>query len=121
MLRYRGRFVAIFLFWVSVPAVFAQFYNNGQDPAALKWYQINTDHYRILFPQGFKDRAQYVANLFEHSYSFVNYSLHSEPRKITVILHDQSVSSNGMVVWAPRRVELYPVTDPESYPDGALQ
>jgi hypothetical protein len=38
-----------------------------------------------------------------------------------VIVHNQSTESNGMVVWAPRRVELYPVTDPASFADGELQ
>ena len=99
----------------------AQFYNNGQDPASLRWYRIDTDHYRILFPKDYSDRAQYLANLFEYTYGRVDHSLHSEPRRITVIVHDRSVVSNGMVVWAPRRVELYPVTDPTSYVDGALQ
>ncbi len=113
--------VFLFCSLVFSPDGSAQFYSNGQDPASLRWYHIDTEHYRILFPQDFKGDALYLANLFEYTYSRVNHSLHSEPRKITVIVHDQSVVSNGMVVWAPRRVELYTVTDPVSFVDGELQ
>ncbi len=109
-------------FWAGLSGwAHAQFYNNGQDPAKLRWNSIETPHYRILFPDDYKGQATYLANLFEHTYPYVKHSLHSEPRKITVIVHDRSVLSNGMVVWAPRRVELYTVTDPNGYPDGELQ
>jgi len=113
----------VMLIWAMLSQVpgHSQFFSNGQDPASLRWYRIDTDHYRFLFPEDYGRKALYLANLFEHTYSYVNYSLHSEPRKITVIVHNQSTNSNGMVVWAPRRVEIYPVTDPASYPDGALQ
>ena len=30
----------------------AQFYLTGDDPARLQWYQIETPHYRVIFPQG---------------------------------------------------------------------
>jgi len=112
--------VSIIFFYFLINNTFAQFYNNGQDPACLKWKQINTEHYRILFPEDFLSKSQYLANLFEYTYSYENYSLQSNPRKITVIVHNQSVVSNGLVIWAPRRIELYPVPDPNSYPDDAL-
>jgi len=115
----RGSGLTIIFYFLTINT-FAQFYDNGQDPASLKWKQINTKHYRILFPGDFLSKAQHLANLFECTYSYENHSLHSIPRKITVIVHDQSVVSNGMVVWAPRRVELYTVPDPNAYPDDAL-
>ena len=116
---YRARITLLFYYMLTVSA-YGQFYNNGQDPARLKWNRINTKHYRILFPEDFLSRAQYLANLFETTYPYENHSLHSRPRKMTVIIHNQSVVSNGMVVWAPRRVELYTVPDPNSYPDDPL-
>ena len=108
--------ISLLLIFFSVLCIngFPQFYDNGQDPAGLKWKQINTKNYRILFPEDFLPQAQRLANLLDYTYAYENYSLHSKPRKITVVVHDQAVVSNGMVVWAPRRVELYTVPDPVS-------
>ncbi len=122
----RDHHIFIRLFWTglffSMVLIkgYPQFYDNGQEPAGLKWDQINTRHYRILFSEDFSGEAQRLANLLDYTYDYVDYSLHSKPRKITVVVHDQGAVSNGMVVWAPRRVELYTVPDPASYPDEAL-
>lgn len=77
------------------------------NPPSLKWSQVNTPYFRVLFPQGFETQGQRVANTLEHIRKAEAKSLGSYPRLITIILHNQSSVSNGFVSMVPRRSEFY--------------
>lgn len=73
----------------------------------LKWRQTNTDNFRIIFPAGFETQAQRMANTLEHIRTPEAKSLGVEPRKISVILQNQTTNSNGFVSITPRRSEFF--------------
>jgi hypothetical protein len=77
------------------------------NPASLNWYQVNTPHFRVLFPKGFEEQAQRVANNLEHIRVEESKSLGEPPRKLSVILQSQSTVSNGFVSILPRRSEFF--------------
>lgn len=77
------------------------------NPTFLKWQQIQTPHFRVLFPQGFEAQAQRVANTLEHIHTPEAKTLGETPGKISIILQNQSSSSNGFVSYLPRRSEFY--------------
>ena len=87
----------------------AQFFTNGQDPASVEWKQMHTPNFQVIFPSDFADQARYVSNILEYAYERGAQSLDHQPRKISVIIHNRSVISNGFVAPAPHRVELYSV------------
>lgn len=89
-------------------------YDFDQNPSALEWKHIETDHFDIIFPQSIEKDAQRVAHLLEKSYPFVARSLEVKPARIPVILQNQSTDSNGLVTLAPRRSEwmVTPTIDP---------
>lgn len=91
----------------------AQFVNFGQDRASLRWKQIKTDRFQIIYPDFFEADAQKAANIYNRLYSHAN-SLRVQPRKISMILHADGGVSNGNVALAPRKSELYtlPPQDP---------
>jgi hypothetical protein len=87
----------------------AQYVDYGEDPARLKWYQLNTEHYRLIFPEGNETRANRYANILETVYPHVRKTLSARRSSIVpVILHPYNITSNGMVSWAPKRMELLP-------------
>lgn len=86
-----------------------QFFSTGEPPASVKWRQINTNRHQIVFPSYFEEEAQRMAAYLDTVYPFVSWSLGHEPRKIPVLLHSHNSRSNGMVIWAPARMEIYPV------------
>lgn len=111
----------IFLFYVTLGSAFSQYYVTGQDPASLKWKQIKTEHFKIIFPESFSGEAIRYANLLEKSYLNV-LSLYPETRvKIPVIIHNYSMQSNGYVSWAPKRIELYPLPGQKNDPGDPSQ
>jgi hypothetical protein len=87
----------------------AQYVDYGEDPARLKWRQINTEHYRVIYPDGDGERANRYANILETIYPHVRNTLTTtRSTTIPVVLHSYNVISNGMVSWAPKRMELLP-------------
>jgi hypothetical protein len=89
-----------------------QFFSGGEDPAYLRWNQVNTDHFKVIYPSEFRSEAWRMTNLLEFYYERNSEGLNHHPRKIPVILHNHSVYTNGFVALAPKRMEL--VTTPAS-------
>lgn len=85
----------------------AQYYVRGQDPANIRWKQIHTNHFHLIFPAEYTERAAYIADVLEYSYDAVGAGLEHRPRKVPVIIHNRTVVSNGFVSWAPARIELF--------------
>ncbi len=94
-------------FFLTQKTSYSQYYSGGQDPASTKWMQIKTDNFQIIYPDGFDENAQYLCNVLEEVYKFGAVSLKSKPKRISIILHNQTVISNGLVAWAPKRSEFY--------------
>ena len=99
-------FLLFLLLWPAFDAA-SQFYTAGQGPASIRWKQIETENFRVIYPSDYEEQAAYVADVLEFSYRHASASLGHRPVKVPVILHNQTVISNGFVSWAPRRIEMF--------------
>lgn len=98
----------LFLFFVcSIHISKAQYFQTGQDPASIKWRQINSENFQLIYPDYYEEEAQKLALVMEKVYNYKSKSLQHKPKKISIILHTQTVKSNGLVAWAPKRSEFY--------------
>lgn len=88
-------------------AVFSQIFDDDQYPPSVKWRQITTENFQLIYPADFEDGAQKLAGQLENLRGRVSETLGKEPRKISIILHNQTVESNGNVQLAPRRSTFY--------------
>jgi hypothetical protein len=111
--------IGIFFGIVSLPA-YSQFYTQGDDPASLHWEQIHTNHFQVIFPEEFVDEASRLCSILEFYYPSNSSFLNHQPSRIPVVLHNQSVLSNGFVAWAPRRMELVTTPPPDNYPEDYI-
>lgn len=96
-------FTLLILCWGS----YAQYYRTGSEPIGVRWQQIRTDHLQIIFPEEHAEMAQTFASKFEYALEFMKPGLNKPPRKLSVILHNYHPRSNGLVSWAPSRMELW--------------
>ncbi|MEM7110137.1 MAG: hypothetical protein AAF519_18055 [Bacteroidota bacterium] len=97
------------------PSTYGQIRVLDNNPSFLKWSQINTPGFRVIFPQGFDKEAQRVANTLEHIGEPVSQSLGNErPKKVSIVLQNQNSISNGFVALGPRRSEFF-TTAPQNY------
>lgn len=101
----------------------AQFYSNGTDRGSTRWNSISTESYRVIYPRGMDSLARRYAIELERvkgpvsgSIGFGTNQFYRKP--LPVILHTQTALANGMVTWAPRRMDLYTV--PEAYAPEAI-
>src|SRR5690349_20859952 len=84
------------------------------NPPSVKWYRVNTPHFKVLYPKGFEDQALRLANTLEHIRVAEGKSMGATPRKFSVILQNQSAVSNGFVSIVPKRSEFYTMP-PQDY------
>ena len=106
----RRLYLLVILLFICIPFSFSQYYESGQDPSSLKWKQIKTPNFKIIFPESFSSEGQRLANILEYAYTLVPYSLNHNPKKIPVIVHNYSSQSNGFVAWAPKEDGAVPYT-----------
>ncbi|MEH6307102.1 hypothetical protein RYH73_15755 [Olivibacter sp. CPCC 100613] len=95
----------IILFFYSQYA-FAQVFDDYQNPPSVKWREIQTPDFQIIFPSEFEEQAQHLTFVLESILSKVSHSIGKKPRKISIILQNRDVVSNGFVQLAPRRSEF---------------
>ncbi len=98
--------------WMQGNITYAQFYESGTEPTSVRWRQINTGHFRVIYPVGADSAGQRAANTLEYIYIAEGKTLNHYPKKISVVLHNRPVLSNGFVSWAPKRSEWY-LTPPQ--------
>lgn len=93
----------------------AQYYSSGQDPASVRFREIKTQNFRIIFPYSYQQTALYIANVMEYAARLDTITLRADPPLIPVILHNQTAISNAMTVWAPRRMDFYTIPPADGY------
>lgn len=98
----------------------AQFYTQGSDPGSVRWSQVRTQNYRIVYPRGLDSLARVYATNLENVRMAVGEGTGMAPncnyrRPMPVILHPFTTDANGMVTWTPRRMELQTTPDANSF------
>lgn len=79
----------------------------GQSDANIKWLEINSEHFKIVFPDYLAGKAQYTLNLLEHYSPIVSETYNYQPKKLTLVIRPQVNDPNGFVTYAPRRSEWF--------------
>ncbi len=96
----------------------AQFYSVGEEPWGQAWLQRESAHFRLIYPAVADSLAkEYILGL-EAARGAVARSAGMTPGGLQkglfpVLLHPNLSTSNGVVTWAPRRMELF--TTPPAY------
>jgi len=80
---------------------------SATNAPSVKWYQLNSPNFRLLYPKGFETQAQRMANTLEAIREPEAKTIGDLPRKISIILQSHSAISNAFVTMTPRRAEFY--------------
>ncbi len=98
--------IILFIGFIALHAQSTQVLDNL--PPSIKWYQLKTPHFNIIYPEGFTEQGQRMANTMEHIYGPAAASLGVKPKKnFPLILQNQTSISNGFVTVGPRRSEFF--------------
>ena len=92
------------------------FSSTGDDPGHLRWSTFQTGDYQLIYPRGLDSLATVYGTLLQRysvplsaSSGFRPNEKFSQP--MPVILHPYVGISNGLVAWAPRRMDLFTLPD----------
>lgn len=112
----KGLLIFIFISLQCVNAN-AQFSLTGNDPAALRWRQMETENFRLIFPKGEDSLAMVYGTELEVARLRIARSSgyligQSYKAKMPVVLHSRYVLPNASVTWAPKRMDIFTVNDP---------
>jgi hypothetical protein len=105
--------ILVNLSFISV-AAFGQIFNEEQNPLSVKWKQINTSDFRIIYPSELEKEAQRLANTISHIYPSIGFSLGQQKTSIPIVLQNRGVVANGFVQLAPKKSEFY-TTPPQQF------
>ena len=91
---------------VATYSASAQYYSWGADPTYMHWYRLKGDKIDVIYPDtartlGYK--MMYYAQAVKPS---IGFGFRHGAMKIPFVIHPENFSSNGMVMWLPKRVEI---------------
>jgi len=79
----------------------------NQNPPELRWQEVRTPHFRVLYPQGLEAAAQRTALRLEQVHGPGAATLGVNPRPISVVMQTRTSVSNGFVTFLPRHAEFF--------------
>jgi hypothetical protein len=113
----RHHFIILYLtLLLSAQNIFSQYYDTGQDPSSLKWVQIKTGRFKIIYPEKYGESGIEFAKSLDDAYSKLGSLFPAKKFRIPVVIHNYTTISNGYVAWAPRRMEIYPTPEQNTIP-----
>ena len=95
-----------FLLLGCLPAA-GQYYTTGAAPTGTKWNRISSEHFDVIFPIELDSLAREYLYDFEKTRTATLTGLRVETPRMPIVLQPYDMYSDGMVVWSPRRLELY--------------
>lgn len=107
------RRLSLFVFFIlSLFHAKAQFYTSEDEPSSVKWFKVNTPHFSILYPEGLDSLSKVYGNLLEKYRLSESLTSGYIPggkykRRTPVVMRAFTGISNGLVSWAPKRMEFF--------------
>ncbi|PRD46639.1 hypothetical protein C5745_14595 [Sphingobacterium haloxyli] len=101
--------LSLFILLNSSYILNGQIIDNDQAHSAIKWQQIDTENFRLIFPKAFETAARRLADQLSKMQRESRENLKVYPPKITLVLQGNHLAQNGFVQLAPRKSELFPV------------
>ena len=97
---------------------YAQYYSWGADPARFKWMEAKGERASVIYPQHTQRIGQTTLYMIDRIRPYINYGLDLPPLDLPFVIHPENMSSNGLVMWLPKRVEFLssPAIDGYSMP-----
>lgn len=99
----------------------AQYYGWGRSPQNIKWNRIESASGKLVYPDYFTSGAARVSGYLNAIRNDITYGFGHPPIKIPTILHTQNFEANGIVMWAPKRMEFEAIPNIETYAEPWLK
>ena len=124
-MRIRPAHIIFLLTLLWALPISAQYYISGQDNSRIHWKEIETQHFRIVYPEQLEWQALRLASYCD-TFAFYNANelkINQTRRqsKPPIIIHAAGSYSNGLSAWAPKRIEFWPTPQQNGYSQPWMQ
>jgi len=100
----------------------AQFYVQGQEPTSVKWLEVKSRSGVSLYSSSLYDTSiSKAAEYFDQAFLKASESTNFKFKPVPIVLHTNSLLSNGFVSWAPKRIEIVTTHSIDSDPEPWLK
>lgn len=99
-----SRLLIIFLVLINNLAKAQPF---GGNPPSIKWKQIQSPSFTVIFPEGMASSAKRVASMGERILPITSSTIGPDHQRINIVLQNQTLVSNAYVGLAPWRSEFF--------------
>lgn len=106
--------IALFISICTSYSAYSQVYSGEQNPLSVKWRQIYSGSFRIIYPIEMEVDAQRMANTFRHIAPAIGNSLNVKISPIPILLQNRGVIANGFVQLGPKKSEFFS-TPPQNF------
>lgn len=106
---------ATLILLVSATLSYAQYYSWGADPVRLKWMESKGKQASVIYPRSAERIGVTTLYLTEQIRPYINYGFTLPPLDLPFVIHPENMSSNGLVMWLPKRVEFLSTPSIDSY------
>ena len=94
-------------FWSAV-LLLTSVVANAQHPFSTKWYSVETPHVKIIADKSVNQKDIFrIANSFDRVFACDTVSLKDKPRRVPLVISNQSTTSNGYVTLFPYKMYWY--------------
>ncbi|MBO6117768.1 MAG: hypothetical protein J6P44_04400 [Bacteroidales bacterium] len=107
--------ILIIVLLLYAATAYCQYHISGNNDSRLKYRQIKTDKFHIVYPDYYEVNAQQLARILDTVVPVIGNSLKTSAPNVPILIHTKSSVSNGLSVWAPKRMEFWTTTPPSNY------
>ena len=91
---------------VAAHTASAQYYSWGADPTYMQWRKLKGDKIDVIYPDTARNLGYKMMHYAQAVQPSIDFGFRHGPMKIPFVIHPENFSSNGMVMWLPKRVEI---------------
>ncbi len=84
----------------------AQYYSWGADPTYMRWRRLKGEKIDVIYPDTARELGYKMMHYARSVQPDIDFGFRHGPMKIPFVIHPENFSSNGMVMWLPKRVEI---------------
>ncbi|GAA4307656.1 hypothetical protein GCM10023149_01260 [Mucilaginibacter gynuensis] len=92
----------------------------GGNPPSVEWKQVDSKAARVIFPAGMDSVGLRVANIINQMDKVIEPTIGNKHRQVSILLQNQTTTTNGYVGLAPFRSEFYLTPQQNSFELGSI-
>ena len=100
------RHIALVIALVWAYTASAQYYSWGADPTYMHWRELKGENISVIYPDTARTLGYKMMHYARTIQPEIGFGYRHGAMKIPFIIHPENFSSNGMVMWLPKRVEI---------------